>query len=76
MEKWPAERIAAVKRNVEGNNNKTEELERLYIQQQSALRGTIERIQRINNETLKHKGELYFQGWILEENRWVEVDDE
>lgn len=75
MEQWPEGRITSVKKYIEDNNNKAEELERLYIQQQSALRGTIERIQRINNETLKHKGELYFQGWILEDGRWVEVDD-
>ncbi|WP_086389781.1 hypothetical protein [Bacillus thuringiensis] len=76
MKQWPEGRIASVKKYIEDNNNKAEELERLFIQQQSALRGTIERIQRINNETLKHKGELYFQGWILEDDRWVEVDDE
>ncbi|ARJ26084.1 hypothetical protein B7492_34200 (plasmid) [Bacillus mycoides] len=73
MGQWPDERIEAYKRYVEKDKEDIEKLEREYVRLQSAIRGTIERIGRIESSKGNYEGELYLQGWELKDNGWVRV---
>lgn len=73
MEKWSEERIEAYKRYVEKDREDIEKLEQEYVRLQRAIRGTIERIARIESCKGNYEGELYVQGWKLEGNEWLQI---
>ncbi|PEI49903.1 hypothetical protein [Bacillus toyonensis] len=73
MEKWTDERIGAYKRYVEQDIADIKKLEQEYTELQSAARGKIERIARINSCKGNYEGELYLQGWEFKNGEWVQV---
>ena len=73
MEKWPEERIAAykdyvriMKRYVDYENRITEH--------QKGLRSMIEAVCSVREKRRETLTELYKQGWLLDDDRWVEVN--
>ncbi|HFJ9285020.1 TPA: hypothetical protein ACGW44_002831 [Bacillus toyonensis] len=74
MEKWSEERIAAYKDYVRNYEKDMLDYENRITEHQKGLRSMIEAVCSVREKRRETLTELYKQGWLLDDDRWVEVN--
>jgi len=72
--KWDEQRVNAYKRYVKNYEEDMDDYERRIAEHQKGLRSMTEMVCSVREKRIKTLEELYKQGWLLDGDKWVEVD--